>query len=500
MSLVKEFRVQQDQKRQWLGNVNGDLVSGLVVALALIPEAIAFSIVAGVDPQVGLYASFCIAVVTAFLGGRPAMISAATGAMALLMVHLVKDHGLQYLFAATLLTGALQVVFGIFKLARYMSFVPRSVMTGFVNALAILIFMAQLPQFQGAGWQMFSMVGLGLAVIYLLPRVTRKIPSPLVAIVVVTSATLLLGWDLRTVGDMGKLPTALPFLQLPTVPLTLETLRIIGPVALPLALVGLLESLLTAQIVDDMTGTGSDKNREAMGQGVANLVTGCFGGMAGCAMIGQSVINVKSGGRGRLSSLAAGCFLLLFILVLSPVLTRIPMAALVAVMVMVSISTFDWASLRRMRVEPRGEALVMLLTVTTVVFTHDLAKGVIAGVILSALLFARQVSKVAAVRSTLSADLRVRTYSVYGELFFVSANHLSARFDYDEKLDGVVIDLTHAHVWDASSIAMLDKIILAYRRRGIDARLEGVSEACAWLVDRLATHDKQGALEAAPAH
>ncbi|MGV3719861.1 MAG: SulP family inorganic anion transporter [Actinomycetota bacterium] len=492
--------MQQEYRRQWFGNVNGDLVSGLVVALALIPEAIAFSILAGVDPQVGLYASFCIAVVTAFLGGRPAMISAATGAMALLMVHIVRDHGLQYLFAATLLTGVLQVVFGYCKLARYMSFIPRSVMTGFVNALAIVIFMAQLPHFAGAGWQMFAMVGLGLAVIYLLPRVTRAVPSPLAAIVVVTCVTLLLRWDLRTVGDMGKLPTALPLFQLPAVPLNLETLRIIGPVALPLALVGLLESLLTAQIVDDTTNTGSDKNQEAMGQGVANLVTGCFGGMAGCAMIGQSVINVRSGGRGRLSSLAAGCFLLLLILVLSPVLTRIPMAALVAVMVMVSISTFDWASLRRMRVEPRGEALVMLVTVATVVFTHDLAKGVLAGVLLSALLFARRVSKLTAVHSNLSPDGRTRTYAIRGELFFVSANHLSARFDFNESLDAVVIDLSKAHVWDASSIAMLDKIILAYRRRGIDARLEGVTEACAWLVERLATHDKQGELELAPAH
>ncbi len=492
--------MQEAAKRQWFGNVSGDLVSGLVVALALIPEAIAFSIVAGVDPQVGLFASFCIAVVTAFVGGRPAMISAATGAMALLMVHLVRDHGLSYLFAATVLTGIVQVVFGACKLARYMSFVPRSVMVGFVNALAILIFLAQLPHFRGMGWQMYAMVALGLAVIYLLPRVTKAVPAPLVAIGVVTGLTLLLGWDLPTVGDMGKLPTTLPFFQLPGVPLNLETLGIIAPVSVTLAMVGLLESLLTAQIVDDMTGTGSDKNREAMGQGVANVVTGFFGGMAGCAMIGQSVINVKSGGRGRLSSLAAGLFLLLFILVLSPILTRIPMAALVAVMIMVSISTFDWACLRRMRIEPRGEGLVMVATVVAVVATHDLARGVLVGVVLSSLLFARKVAKLASLHSELSPDGRVRTYRLSGELFFVSANHLMGRFEMDEKVEEVVIDLSAAHVWDASSIAMLDKIILAYRRRGVKARLDGVSAACQDLVERVAIHDKAGALDLSPAH
>jgi SulP family sulfate permease len=347
---------------------------------------------------------------------------------------------------------------------------------------------------------MYAMVALGLAVIYLLPRVTRAVPSPLVAIVVVTGLTLLLRWDLRTVGDMGRLPTQLPFFQLPRVPLNLETLGIIGPISVTLALVGLLESLLTAQIVDQMTATSSDKNREAVGQGIANFVTGFFGGMAGCAMIGQSVINVKSGGRCRLSTLAAGCFLLVLILVLSPILTRIPMAALVAVMIMVSVSTFDWASLRRMAVEPRGEAAVMLVTVTTVVFTHDLARGVMAGVVLSALLFARRVAKLASVESSLSADGRIRTYTVRGELFFVSANHLAARFDPNEPVEQVVIDLSGAHLWDTSSIAMLDRVILGYRSRGVEARLTGANAASLWLVDRVAVHDKVGAAELAGSH
>lgn len=486
--------------REWFSNIPADLISGLVVALALVPEAIGFSIVAGVDPQLGLYASVTIAITIAFCGGRPAMISAATGAMALLMGHLVANHGIQYLFAATILTGTLQIGFGLLKLPRYMTFVPRSVMLGFVNALAIVIFMAQLPQFQGASWQMYAMVALGLAIIYLFPRITRVIPSPLAAIVGVTTLTWMLGWEMRTVGDMGKVPTTPPTLHLPVVPLNLETLWIILPVSIPLALVGLLESLLTAQIVDQRTNTSSNKNREAVGQGIANIVTGFFGGMAGCAMIGQSVINVKSGGRGRLSTLAAGCFLLILMLVLSPLLIRIPMAALVAVMVMVSISTFDWNSLRRMAVEPRGESLVMLVTVGTVIWTHDLAKGVIAGVILSSLLFARKVAKAAHLHSSLSPDGRCRTYEVSGELFFVSANYLSAQFDLNEEVAEVVIDLSQAHIWDASSIAMLDKIILTFRGRGVEARLEGISEACRGLVERVAVHDKVAVAELAGSH
>jgi len=487
-------------RADWIGNIRGDLLAGAVVALALIPEAIAFSIIAGVDPKVGLYASICIAVVTAFVGGRPGMISAATGAMALLMITLVRDHGLQYLFAATVLTGVLQVLFGIFRLARYMKFVPRAVMIGFVNALAILIFMAQLPQFNGAGWMTYAFVAAGLAIIYLLPRLTTAVPSALVAIIGLTLVSLMTNGGLRTVGDMGALPTTLPVFMIPQIPFTLETLGIILPVALTLTLVGLIESLLTAAIVDEMTETTSDKHRESRGQGIANIVTGFFGGMAGCAMIGQSVINVKSGGRGRLSSLAAGLFVLLFILVLGDLLVLVPMSALVAVMIMVSIGTFDWTSVMTMHRVPRGETLVMLLTVGTVVWTHDLALGVFAGVLFSAILFARKVAEVAFMEDALSEDGRVRTYSVTGQLFFATVTGFLAHFHFQEEVDRVVLDLSRAHIWDHSAVAAVDKAVLRFRRRGVQVEIVGLNEASAALMSRLAIHDKPGALEAAPGH
>ena len=470
------------------------------MALALIPEAIAFSIIAGVDPKVGLYASFCIAVVTAFVGGRPGMISAATGAMALMMITLVKEHGLEYLFAATILTGVVQIVFGALRLGRYMKFVPRSVMVGFVNALAILIFMAQLPQFVGAGLAMYAVVAAGLGIIYLFPRVTTAVPSPLVAIVVLTLVSLFAGGGLRRVGDMGELPTTLPFFGLPRVPLTVETLTIILPIALTLAMVGLIESLLTASIVDEMTDTGSDKNRESRGQGIANIVSGCFGGMAGCAMIGQSVINVKSGGRPRLSTLSAGVFLMLFILVFSDWLVLIPMGALVAVMFMVSIGTFDWSSLRTLHRVPRGEAIVIAVTVATVVGTHDLAKGVFVGIILSALQFARRVAKEAMIDTSLSADGRVRTYAVHGQLFFVTVTGFLDFFDYEEEVERVVIDLAGAHIWDHSAVTGLDKAVLRFRRRGVRVDVVGMNGATASLLDQLATHDKPAALTMVPGH
>ena len=487
-------------KQDWFSNRRGDVLAGMVVALALIPEAIAFSIIAGVDPMVGLYASFTMAVVIAFAGGRPGMISAATGAMALVMITLVKDHGLPYLFAATLLTGVIQIAFGFLKLGRYMKFVPRSVMIGFVNALAILIFMAQLPQFVGATWVMYALVAAGLAIIYLLPRVTKAVPSPLVAIVVLTALTVGLGIETRTVGDMGALPTALPFFSLPAVPFTFETLAIIFPYALTLAMVGLLESLLTASIIDDMTDTSSDKNRESKGQGIANIVTGFFGGMAGCAMIGQSVINVKSGGRGRLSTFCAGVLLLFFILVLGKWVAMIPMASLVAVMVMVSVGTFDWSSLKTLHRIPRGEAIVMVVTVATVVLTHDLARGVLVGVILSALMFARQVAHLADVSSHLDAATRTLTYRVTGQLFFVSVNTFLEAFDYRAEVSKVVIDLSGAHVWDGSAIAAIDKVVLKYRRNGIEVAVVGMNEASATLFDRHALHDKPGALEQVASH
>ena len=487
-------------KEQWFSNVKGDLLAGVVVALALIPEAIAFSIIAGVDPKVGLYASFCIAVVTSFVGGRPGMISAATGAMALVMITLVRDHGLEYLFAATILTGILQIVFGWFKLGRYMKFVPRAVMVGFVNALAILIFMAQLPLFFGAGWMMYAVVAGGLAIIYLLPRLTTAVPSPLIAIIVLTLLSLMTTGGLSRVGDMGALPTVLPFFSIPVVPFSLETLQIIFPVSLALAMVGLIESLLTASIVDEMTDTPSDKNKESRGQGIANIVTGFFGGMAGCAMIGQSVINVKSGGRGRLSTFSAGVFLLFFILVLSDWLVLIPMGALVAVMFMVSIGTFDWSSLKTLHVMPKGETLVMVVTVGTVIFTHDLAIGVFVGIILSALLFAREVAEVAFMEDVLSEDGRVRTYTVNGDLFFVTVTGFLAHFDFMEDVDRVVIDLTTAHVWDASAVGAIDKAVIRFRKRGIEAEVIGLNKASATLLDRVGTHHKPGAMNMAMGH
>ncbi len=496
MPTVRLPRISLSQLRtEWFGNIRNDLLAGVVVALALIPEAIAFSIIAGLDPQVGLYASFCIAVVIAFVGGRPGMISGATGAMALLMITLVKDHGLQYLLAATLLTGVLQVLAGVFKLGTLLRFVSRSVMTGFINALAILIFLAQLPEFAGAGWQMYAMVGLGLAIIYLFPRLTKIIPSPLVCIIVLTAISMLVGLDLRTVGDMGELPAQLPIFLFPDIPLTFETLLIILPYSLMLATVGILESLMTAVIVDDLTDTPSQKNRECAGQGIANIVTGCFGGMAGCAMIGQSVINIKSGGRGRLSTFSAGCFLIFMILVLGDWVKEIPMAALVAVMIMVAIGTFSWASLKNLRTYPKSSNLVMLTTVVVVVYTHNLAQGVFVGVLMASLIFAYKISRLMTVKSELTAEGAERVYRVYGQVFFVSAEPFIAAFDFKEVVERVRIDLTAAHFWDISAVGALDKVVLKFRREGTEVELVGFNEASATIVDALAIYDKPDALE-----
>lgn len=482
-------------KQEWFGNIRGDLLAGTVVALALIPEAIAFSIIAGVDPKVGLYASFCIAVVIAFVGGRPGMISAATGAMALLMVTLVKDHGLQYLLVATLLTGVIQIIAGVARVGTVMRFVSRSVITGFVNALAILIFMAQLPEFKGAGLTVYLMVAAGLAVIYILPRFTKAVPSPLVTIIVLTVISILFKLDLRRVGDLGELPSTLPVFLWPQVPWNFETLRIVLPYSLGLSAVGLLESLMTAQIVDDLTDTPSNKNRECVGQGVANFVSGLFGGMAGCAMIGQSVINVKSGGRGRLSALAAGVFLLLMIVVGNQWVKQIPMPALVAVMIMVSIGTFSWASFKNMRVHTKSASFVMISVVIVVVGTHNLALGVGVGVLLSALSFARKVAQVIRVRSELDAESETRTYIVQGQVFFASAATFAAAFDFKEALAKVRIDVSHAHFWDLTSVGALDKVVLKFRREGAEVEIIGLNEASATIVDKLAEHDKPGALE-----
>jgi len=439
--------------------------------------------------------------VIAFLGGRPGMISAATAAMAVLMIDLVKDHGLEYLLAATILTGVLQVLAGVFRLGNLMRFVSRSVVTGFVNALAILIFMAQLPEFKGQGLLMYGMVAAGLGIIYGLPRLTTAVPSPLVCIVVLTLVSVGLGLDgLRTVGDMGELPATLPHFLLPQIPLTWETFRIILPYAIPLAVVGLLESLMTAAIVDDFTDTQSSKNRECTGQGIANVVSGFFGGMAGCAMIGQSVINVKSGGRGRLSTFAAGIVLLLLILVLDGFVGRIPMAALVAVMIMVSIGTFSWSSIRDLRVHHRTSSVVMLATVLTVVLSHNLALGVGAGVLLSALFFAYKVSQLVAIDSELTVERVHRTYLVRGQLFFVSAGTFADAFDFREVLEKVTIDVSQAHFWDLTAIHALDRVVLKFRREGTEVELVGMNEAGKTLVLKIAKHDKPGAMDEAGAH
>ncbi|PWK53951.1 SulP family inorganic anion transporter [Pleionea mediterranea] len=485
-------------KADWFGNLRGDILAGLVVALALIPEAIAFSIIAGVDPKVGLYASFCIAVVIAFVGGRPGMISAATGAMALLMVTLVKNHGLEYLLAATLLTGALQIIAGYLKLGSLMSFVSRSVVTGFVNALAILIFMAQLPELTNVSWHVYAMTAVGLGIIYLFPYIPvigKVIPSPLVCILSCTAFAMIVGLDIRTVGDMGELPDTLPIFLWPDVPLNFETLQIIFPYSAALAVVGLLESLMTATIVDDLTDTPSDKNRECKGQGIANVGAGLLGGMAGCAMIGQSVINVKSGGRGRLSTLIAGGVLLILVVFLNEWVAQIPMAALVAVMIMVSIGTFDWRSIRNLKVHPLSTNIVMISTVVVVVYTHNLAYGVFVGVLLAALFFANKVSHFMYFEKQLDEEQSLRKYTIHGQVFFNSSSKFLSEFNFKEAVSKVVIDLSRAHFWDISAVYALDMVVVKFRREGAEVEVIGLNEASETIVDRFGVHDKPEELE-----
>ena len=485
-------------KSEWFDNIRGDLLAGLVVALALIPEAIAFSIIAGVDPRVGLYASFCIAVVIAFVGGRPGMISAATGAMALVMVTLVRDHGLQYLLAATVLTGCLQIVAGYLKLGELMRFVSRSVVTGFVNALAILIFMAQLPELTNVTWHVYALTGAGLGIIYLFPRlpgIGKAIPSPLVCIVSLTALCMLLGIDVRTVGDMGDLPDTLPVFLIPEIPLNLATLLTILPYSVALAVVGLLESLMTATIVDDLTDTSSDRNRECRGQGIANVVTGFFGGMAGCAMIGQSIINVKSGGRCRLSTLTAGTVLIVMVVFLDSWLQRIPMAALVAVMIMVSIGTFSWVSVRDLRRNTLSSNIVMISTVAVVVATHNLAIGVFVGVLLASLFFAHKIGRFMVVKTEAEPTRGERTYRVIGQVFFASSEQFIAAFDFREAVERITIDLSQAHFWDITSVAALDKVVIKFRREGAEVTIHGMNAATETVVDKFGIHNDPDEVE-----
>jgi sulfate permease, SulP family len=476
---IEKENNMQTIKQQWFGNIRGDILSGIVVALALIPEAIAFSLIAGVDPMVGLYASFIIAVVVAFAGGRPGMISAATGSMALLMVPLVRDYGLDYLFAATILTGIIQILFGIFKVAKVMKFIPNAVMIGFVNALAILIFMAQLEHFIGISTMTYVFVAITLILLYILPRFIKVVPAPLIALVVLTAISIFSGVELRTVGDLGSITRSLPTFFVPDVPFTLETLQIIFPYSLSLAIVGLLESLLTSQIVDDMTGTESNKNQESRGQGIANFITGFFGGMAGCAMIGQSVINVKSGGRGRLSTLIAGIFLMFLIIVLGDLVVQIPMPVLVGIMIMVCIGTFDWSSFKYIIKAPRTDAIVMLATVGIVVYTHDLSKGVLVGVLLSAIFF---VVKISTVKITQEGN----RYMVHGQLFFASTDGFVDYFkNADIRQKNIQIDLSNTRIWDDSSVGALIKVIDLLKEKGLDVEIIEIDTSSKKIMDKL---------------
>ncbi|WP_344926455.1 SulP family inorganic anion transporter [Saccharopolyspora gregorii] len=465
-----------------------EILGGLVVALALIPEAISFSIIAGVDPSVGLFASFTMAVVISIVGGRPAMISAATGAIALVVAPISREHGLGFLVATVILGGIFQVVLGSLGVAKLMRFVPRSVMVGFVNALAILIFTAQVPELIGVPWAVYPLFAAGLAIMVLFPRLTKVVPAPLVAIVALTATTIAAGIAVPTVGDKGALPSALPVPGLPAVPLTLETLRLIAPYALAFALVGLMESLMTAKLVDDITDTRSNKTRESIGQGVANIVTGLFGGMGGCAMIGQTMINVKTAGsRTRLSTFLAGAFLLVLCLVFGPVVSRMPMAVLVAVMVLVAFGTFDWHSIapRTLKRLPAGESIVMVVTVAVVVATDNLAVGVVVGSITAMVIFARRVAHLVEVSAVTDPDGRQVVYAVRGELFFASSNELVSRFDYAADPEHVTIDLSAAHIWDASTVAALDAITTKYGSRGKQVEITGLNEPSATLHGRL---------------
>ncbi|QKE76125.1 SulP family inorganic anion transporter (plasmid) [Arthrobacter citreus] len=479
-------------KKEWFSNIRADVLAGIVVALALIPEAIGFSIIAGVDPMIGLYASFCIAVVISFVGGRPGMISAATGAMALVLAGLVKQHGIEYMLAATILTGIIQLILGLLGIGKLVKFIPRSVMTGFVNSLAILIFMAQLPYFVGESWQMYAMVVGGLVIIYLYPRITKAIPSPLISIIIISLIAIYTGSNVNTVGDMGNISGLLPSFIIPNVPFTFETLMIIFPYAISLALVGLIESLLTAQIVDDKTDTKSNKNRECKGQGIANIVNGFFGGMAGCAMIGQSVINVKSGGRSRLSTFVAGTFLMFLIIVMNKLVVQIPLAALVAVMIMVSISTFDWSSLKTLHKLPKTDTTVMVVTVGAVVSTHNLAIGVIIGILLSAVFFAAKISKV---KVTTHLVTNKRIYEVEGQLFFASVSDFVEAFNFKDEVKTVDVDLSNAHVWDESGVSAIDKIVIKFHENGIKTNIIGLNGASKSIVDSVAVFNKPDGLK-----
>ncbi|MBA4069939.1 MAG: sodium-independent anion transporter [Acinetobacter sp.] len=477
------------KKEEWFSNIRTDVLAGLVVGLALIPESIAFSAIAGVDPQVGLYASFCIAVSIAFFGGRPAMISAATGAMALLMITLVKEHGLQYLLAATILTGIIQVIAGYFKVTKLMRFVSQAVVYGFLNALAILIFVAQIPEINRMDSTGYLFIAIGLAIIYLfpyIPKIGKAIPSPLICIIVLSGLALLLSADMRTVSDLGQFPDTLPVFLIPEIPLNLETLQIILPYSFTLATVGLLESMMTTTVIDEVTGTEGDRHQECRGQGMANIVSGFMGGMAGCAMIGQSIINVSSGARTRLSTLVAGVFLLCLVVFLKDWLAYIPMAALVAIMIMVAFTTFQWGAIKQFSKHPLEFNTVMIAVIIVVLATHNLALGVFVGVLLSALFFINKLERTVHVH-THSNSAHSRSYIISGQIFFSSTEKFYQFFDFKEKLEHVELDLTHAHIWDVTSVNMLNNVIQKFKAQNIDVTVIGLNEASSTLIDRFSS-------------
>lgn len=479
-------------RQEWFGNIKGDILAGIVVFMALIPEVMGFMIVAGVDPMVGIYASFCITVVTAIFGGRPGLISAAAGAMALVMAGLVRDYGIEYMFAATILTGALQVIFGFLKIGNLLKFIPKAVMVGFVNALGIMMFTSQLEHFNGS--PVLLLLGLiGIGIIYLFPKLTKKIPSPIIAIAVVTTIVLVFKIEIPTLGDMGSISSQLPKFILPNVPFNLETLAIILPYAISLSIVGIVESLLTAQLIDDLTETNSDKNRETVGQGLANIVSGFFGGIAGCGMIGQAMVNYNYGGRGRLSSVVAGTVLLVSMISFSSFVSQVPVIALAAVMVVVSISTVNWQAIKRIHKVPLTDTLVMLVTVVIVVMTHNLAYGVVAGTLLSLLFLGLK-------SSSLDVTKEDGDYIVKGQLSFTTTSMFINSFDYQTNLNKVRIDFTNALIMDESAVDAIDKVVIKLHKLGVEAELVGLSPDCERLVEKLALHNKPGGLDMTPSH
>ena len=484
-------------KNEWLGNVKGDLIAGIVVCMALIPEAIGFSIVAGVDPMVGVYGSFCIALVTSIFGGRPGLISGAAGAMALVLASLVKSHGIEYMLAATVLTGVIQVILGVSKIGNLVKFIPKPVMIGFVNALGILMFTSQLPHIEGAPLLVLLAV-LGVAIIYLLPRLSKKIPAPIIAIIVITLIASVFKLDIKTLGDMGNITNSLPKFILPNIPINLETLKIIFPYAMSLSLVGIVESLLTAQLIDDLTDTPSDKNRECVVQGLGNVVVGFFGGIAGCGMIGQSILNYKYGGRGRLSTLTAGTAMLVVIIVLNKIVVAVPVVSFAAVMIVVAFSTFSWSSVRRITKIPKTDTLVMLSTVVVVLITHNLAYGVVLGCVISAIAFASKMSEIRVEKYT--HHNKDTEYEVSGELFFASAQSFVSSFDYTDDISDVDINLTNVKIWDESAVDAIDKVVIKFHKNGTKANLIGLSDNCKRMIEKAAVHDKPGGLEISEGH